>query len=184
MLWICRWRVLILLYHLFYLMAPYFGEMSLIFSNVLTFKFPSPYRAPLLLYPDHTLDLVIACLVGKIGFGWPLYNPSQPKLTLFCQVLVSMIASSHPPFVLPLMEPSVPLGAVIIFCIRWPNSHFVHSKRNRGLRTNTPRTYVVGKQDLDNLVKFALDAIGGVIYVTDSQICHISCRKVWDEGQG
>jgi Holliday junction resolvase RusA-like endonuclease len=58
----------------------------------------------------------------------------------------------------------------------------VNSKRNRGLGTNALRTYVVGKLDLDNLVRFTLDAIGGVIYVTGGQICYISCRKVWDEG--
>ena len=121
---------------------------------------------------------------GRVGFGRPLYNPSQRKLTLFRQVLVSMITSTPSNFLLPLMEPSVPLEAVITFRIRRPNSHFVNSKRNRGLRTTAPRTYVVGKLDLDNLVKFTLDAIGGVIYVTDGQICYISCRKVWDEGQG
>ncbi len=121
---------------------------------------------------------------GRVGFGRPLYNPSQRKLTLFRQVLVSMITSTPSNFLLPLMEPSVPLEAVITFCIRRPNSHFVNSKRNRGLRTNAPRTYVVGKLDLDNLVKFTLDVIGGVIYVTDGQICYIPCRKVWDEGQG
>jgi hypothetical protein len=31
---------------------------------------------------------------------------------------------------------------------------------------------MVGKLDLENLVKFTLDAIGGVIYVTDGQIVH------------
>jgi Holliday junction resolvase RusA-like endonuclease len=121
---------------------------------------------------------------GQVGFGRPLYNPSQRKLALFRQVLVSMITSTPSNFLLPLMEPSVPLEAVITFRIRRPNSHFVNSKRNRGLRTNAPRTYVVCKLDLDNLVKFTLDAIGRVIYVTNGQICYISCRKVWDEGQG
>jgi hypothetical protein len=41
---------------------------------------------------------------GRVGFGRPLYNPSQHKLTIFCQVLLSMISSSHPPFLLPLMH--------------------------------------------------------------------------------
>lgn len=121
---------------------------------------------------------------ARVGFGRPLYNPSQHKLTVFRQLLVGMIDSHSSQFVLPLMEPSVPLEAVITFRIRRPNSHFVNSKRNRGLRTNAPRTYVVGKLDLDNLVKFTLDAIGGVVYTTDGQICDISCRKVWDEGHG
>jgi hypothetical protein len=30
---------------------------------------------------------------GRVGFGRPVYNPSQHKLVLFRQVLVSMIAS-------------------------------------------------------------------------------------------
>ena len=68
---------------------------------------------------------------GRVGFGRPLYNPSQRKLTLFRQVLVSMITSTPSNFLLPLMEPSVPLEAVITFRIRRPNSHFVNSKRNR-----------------------------------------------------
>ena len=52
---------------------------------------------------------------GRVGFGRPLYNPSQPKLTLFRQVLVSMIASSRPPLLLPaLMDPSVPLEAIML----------------------------------------------------------------------
>jgi Holliday junction resolvase RusA-like endonuclease len=152
--------------------------MSLIFSNVLGFKFSSPYTVPLLPYPDHRL------FDGRAGFGRPLCNPSQHKLTVFCQVLVSVISSSHPPFLLPLMEPSVPLEATITFSIRRPNSHFVNSRRNRGLRTNAPQTYVIGKLDLDNLVKVTLDAVGSVIYITDGQICHISCWTVWDEGQG
>ncbi len=121
---------------------------------------------------------------GRMGFDRPLYNPSRQKLTLFCQLLVGMIASSHPTCLLPLMEPLLPLEALITFRIRRPNSHFVNLNRNRGLRTNAPRTYVVGKLDLDNLVKFTLDAVGGVIYVNDGQVCHIACRKIWDEGPG
>ncbi len=38
---------------------------------------------------------------GRVGFGRPLYNPSQRKLTLFRQVLVSMITSPLPIFYFP-----------------------------------------------------------------------------------
>jgi hypothetical protein len=55
---------------------------------------------------------------GQVGFDRPLYNPSQRKLTLFRQVLVSMITSTPSNFLLPLMEPSVPLEAVITSRIR------------------------------------------------------------------
>jgi hypothetical protein len=50
---------------------------------------------------------------GQVGFGGPLYNPSQRKLTLFHQVLVNMITSTPFNFLLFLMEPSLPLEAVI-----------------------------------------------------------------------
>jgi Holliday junction resolvase RusA-like endonuclease len=184
MLWIWRRGLFILMSHLFYLMAPFFGELSLIFSNVLGLKFPSPYKVPPLPYPDHALDLVIACCFGRPLYNPSQHNPSQHKLAVFRQVLVSMISSSQSPLFLPLIEPSFPLSATITFHIRRPNSHFVNSRRNKGLRRNAPRTYVIGKLDLDNLVKFTLDANGGMIYVTDGQICHISCWKVWDEGHG
>jgi hypothetical protein len=107
---------------------------------------------------------------GRAGFGRPLYNPSQHKLAVFCEVLGSMISSSQSPLFLPLMEPSFPLLATITFRIRRLNSHFVNLRRNRGLRRNAPQTYVIGKLDLDNLVKFTLDAIGSVIYVTGGQM--------------
>jgi hypothetical protein len=70
----------------FYLMAPFFGEMSLPFSNVLGFVFPSPYRVLRLLYPDHALDLVIACPVGEsalVGLCTILPNTNSPSFAKF-----------------------------------------------------------------------------------------------------
>jgi Holliday junction resolvase RusA-like endonuclease len=42
----------------------------------------------------------------------------------------------------------------------------------------------VGKVDLGNLVKFTLDAIGGVACVDDGQIAELNCSKVWAENEG
>jgi Holliday junction resolvase RusA-like endonuclease len=42
----------------------------------------------------------------------------------------------------------------------------------------------VGKADLDNLVKFVLDAMGGVAFADDQQISKLTCKKVWDVGDG
>ncbi len=55
----------IIMSHVFYLMAPFSGEMSLIFSNVLGLKLPLPYTVPPLPFPGHAFDLVIACSVGE-----------------------------------------------------------------------------------------------------------------------
>jgi hypothetical protein len=44
--------------------------------------------------------------------------------------------------------------------------HFVNSiRRDHGLRDNAPKADVVGKADLDNLVKFTLDTTGGVAFI-------------------
>jgi Holliday junction resolvase RusA-like endonuclease len=42
----------------------------------------------------------------------------------------------------------------------------------------------VGKVDLDNLVKFTLDVIGGVAFVDHGQISELNCSKVWVENPG
>jgi hypothetical protein len=49
---------------------------------------------------------------------------------------------------------------------------------------SAPKKCVVGKADLDNLVKFVLDAMGGVAFADDQQISQLTCEKVWDVGDG
>jgi hypothetical protein len=117
------------------------------------------------------------------GFGRPMYNPSQPKLSQFRELLVGLVQRT-PACTLPFFQSSVPLDARMVFRIRRPNLHFVNSRRDRGLRATAPNKYVVGKVDLDNLVKFTLDAISGVAFVDDGQITQLTCQKVWDLGDG
>jgi hypothetical protein len=125
-----------------------------------------------------------ASMVGRRGrgFGRPMYNPSHPKLVQFRSLLVGLLTPTSTP--LPFFSSSVALGARLTFHLRRPNIHFVNSRRDRGLRANAPKTYVVGKVDLDNLVKFTLDAIGGVAFVDDGQIAELNCSKVWVENDG
>jgi Holliday junction resolvase RusA-like endonuclease len=52
------------------------------------------------------------------------------------------------------------------------------------LRASAPKKFVVGKADLVNLVKFVLDAMGGVAFADDQQISQLTCEKVWDVGDG
>ena len=85
---------------------------------------------------------------------------------------------------LPFFQEKIPLAAQMSFRLRHPNLHFVNSRRDRGLRSTAPKQYAVGKVDVDNLVKFILDAIDTVVFIDDGQICHLSCKNVWDDGDG
>lgn len=46
------------------------------------------------------------------------------------------------------------------------------------------RTFPVGKGDLDNYVKSALDGLNKIVFKDDGQICSLSARKVYGEITG
>jgi hypothetical protein len=122
-------------------------------------------------------------MIGRTGrgFGRLMYNPSQPKLTQLFSLLVGLLTRTSIP--LPFFSSSDAVGAPLIFYLCRPNIHFVNSRRDCSLRDNAPKTYVVGKVDLDNLVKLSLDAIGGVAFVDDGKISELNCSKVWVENE-
>jgi hypothetical protein len=47
-----------------------------------------------------------------------------------------------------------------------------------------PRNTSWGKGDLNNLVKFILDVMGGAAFADDQQIAHLTCKKFWGEDDG
>jgi Holliday junction resolvase RusA-like endonuclease len=44
--------------------------------------------------------------------------------------------------------------------------------------------YNVNNKDLDNMVKFVLDALNDKLYVDDSLIIEINCSKLYAENEG
>jgi len=66
--------------------------------------------------------------------------------------------------------------------MRRPNTHFVNRNREGGqLRASASlKQFVCQKPDIDNLLKFVLDALTGSPYHDDSQVAHTVCSKVWD----
>jgi hypothetical protein len=126
-----------------------------------------------------------ASMVGHRGrgFGRPMYNPSHHKLGQFQSLLVGLLTPTALP--LPFFPSSNPLGASLIFIFFNLTSILSTQGETAVLGAdNTPKTYVVGKVDLDNLVKFTLDAIDGVAFVDDGQISELNCSKVWVENAG
>ena len=53
----------------------------------------------------------------------------------------------------------------------WPNW-----KREAALAGHIPHT---GKPDVDNVVKAAMDALNGIVYLDDAQVYWIKAHKIW-----
>ena len=76
--------------------------------------------------------------------------------------------------------PSKPIeGAIKIeleFIMPRPKSHFGTGLNSGIIKPNAP-IHHLHTPDLDNLVKFVLDAMNGKFYVDDAQIISVECKK-------
>ena len=86
----------------------------------------------------------------------------------------------------PLYKRAIPLHVTVIFCMPRPASHFfktrVRSSANLKAKYESEHDHIV-IPDLDNLIKFVLDALVKIAYWDDNQVYRLSCRKEYD-GEG
>ena len=68
---------------------------------------------------------------------------------------------------------SGPVVMRMIFCIPMPKSWSDKKKTAKHLKPHTQ------KPDGDNLAKLVCDALNGVLYVDDAQVCSVMVHKVW-----
>lgn len=76
-----------------------------------------------------------------------------------------------------------PLHLSVTFYIRRPKSHYRTGRFAHLLRADAPR-HCVKTPDTDKLVRAIGDALTGVVYQDDSQIAHLSARKLYGEKPG
>jgi Holliday junction resolvase RusA-like endonuclease len=76
-----------------------------------------------------------------------------------------------------------PIKCELQFYCKRPKSHFKTGKKSNELKENAP-TYNTNNKDLDNMVKFVLDALNDKLYVDDCQIIEITCKKLYADGDG
>ena len=78
--------------------------------------------------------------------------------------------------------PNPPIkGAIkidVLFYMPRPKSHYRTGKFS-GILKDTAPMWHTGRPDLDNLVKFISDALNGVFYKDDSQICLLHAEKMY-----
>ena len=101
------------------------------------------------------------------------YDPSKKdKKDLLLQV---MKYAPKPPI-------TAPIRIMLIFYMPRPKSHFRTGKYKHLLKDEYIRkypSYHTFTPDLDNLVKLVSDALNGVFYKDDSQICSIQAIKAY-----
>lgn len=76
-----------------------------------------------------------------------------------------------------------PLGLIIWFHMKRPNSHF-GTGRNAGILKESAPKYPTGKPDLDKCVRAISDSLTGIIWRDDSQVVYIQTAKMYADKTG
>ena len=100
-----------------------------------------------------------------------MFNPSRPAQEDFLAACAPFLPPS------PLEGP---LEVTLDFYMPRPRTHLRSRNKEPYLREEAPEM-PVSKPDVDNLGKFVLDALNGVAYEDDSQVCILTARKWYVE---
>lgn len=134
-----------------------------------------------------------------------VYNPSRAAQDLFRDCLLQILPRNYHPTILDgeyesddgnvadgdgdttpeadVLFPSQEfLKLSILFRMKRPKSHFVSNDPSSGsLKSSAPgKLGVSSRCDVDNLAKFVMDSLNGVLYADDRQVVHLDVRKVLD----
>lgn len=82
------------------------------------------------------------------------------------------------------MAPEVPLyeaiSMVVEVYIDRPKSHFGTGRNSDKVKESAP-AYPISRPDIDNYIKFVLDALNGVFYKDDSQVVYLESIKEYNQ---
>jgi Holliday junction resolvase RusA-like endonuclease len=84
---------------------------------------------------------------------------------------------------LPENKMSNPIRCQLNFFCKRPKTHYKTGKKSTELKDNAPK-YNTNNKDLDNMVKFILDALNDKLYIDDCLIIEINCKKTYSDGEG
>jgi Holliday junction resolvase RusA-like endonuclease len=84
---------------------------------------------------------------------------------------------------LPEQKMTKPIKCILQFYCKRPKSHYKTGKYSNVLKDNSPK-YNTNNKDLDNMVKFVLDALNNKLYVDDCQIIEINSIKSYSDSDG
>jgi Holliday junction resolvase RusA-like endonuclease len=98
------------------------------------------------------------------------YDPSKKDKDAFIQAVGA----------LPEEKMSRPLRCQLFFYCKRPKNHYKTGKNSHILKDTAP-IHNTNSKDLDNMVKFVLDAFNDKLYVDDCLVVEIHCRKLYSE---
>lgn len=73
-----------------------------------------------------------------------------------------------------------PIEVICNFYMLRPKSHYGTGRNAGKLKTSAPK-FNTKKKDCDNLLKFYLDCLNGLVWKDDAQVCHIDAWKHYSE---
>mmetsp|Transcript_6288 Transcript_6288/g.13494 ORF Transcript_6288/g.13494 Transcript_6288/m.13494 type:complete len:288 (+) Transcript_6288:60-923(+) len=111
-----------------------------------------------------------------------MYNPSIKYQRSFLDAFESLRLNTDGQNIdSPFFGATEYLAMTIIFRMKRPKSHFVNSRPGPDrLKKNAPSQLSTIRTDVDNLIKFVLDSMNGILYEDDRQVTSIHATKVLD----
>lgn len=76
-----------------------------------------------------------------------------------------------------------PVSLTVHFFMPRPKNHYGTGKNSAVLKTEAPLNHT-SKPDLDKLLRCVKDALTGVVWNDDSQVCWVECRKQYSKQPG
>ena len=78
-------------------------------------------------------------------------------------------------------EPFIePIAITLVFYVARPQNHYGTGRNKAQLKENAPE-FSITRPDIDNYCKLIFDALNGVFWKDDSQICHLVAVKKYSE---
>ena len=115
-----------------------------------------------------------------------IYNPSAAMQKTFGNYVKAILSNANIQDCAkkyPVYNENFSIEINIMFHMKRPLKHFINGCVDRGLKQTAPHGYMKRKPDVDNLVKFLLDALIGVVYNDDMQVVSLNAMKIWDDKQ-
>ena len=111
---------------------------------------------------------------------------TQTEPRPFQEVVLSVVLSASSSSLFPLFPSEQPLRMILIFRMKRPNYHFRGNQRGPGrlknqyAATGDKVLSPTSRTDIDNLAKFVLDSLNGILYDDDKQIHSLQLIKILD----
>lgn len=107
-----------------------------------------------------------------------MYNPSSKYQASFREVVQETVWNNKEE---PIFGEEDHLAMRLVFYMKRPKLHFVGGKPGPGrLRPIARGRLAPTRTDVDNLAKFVLDSLNGLLYVDDRQVASIHATKLYD----